>query len=50
MFYTGPNEVMYKCILKDDMYDILWACHDEPCRGNFIENIPTLKKLTTSYY
>jgi len=39
-----------RCIREDEIYDILHAFHDEPCRGHFVEKRTTLKVLTTGYY
>jgi hypothetical protein len=49
-FYTGPNQVMHRCIREDETYDIPNAFHDEPCGGNFSTKRTTLKFLTTRYY
>ena len=35
---------------EDETYDILHACHNEPCGGHFAEKRKTFKILTTSYY
>ena len=32
------------------MYDILKACHDEPCRGDFVDKRTTNKVLHLGYY
>ena len=50
MFYTRPNQVMHRCLREDETYDILHACHDEPCGGHFAEKKIALKILTTGYY
>ena len=38
IFYTGPDQVMCRCIREDETYHILRACHDEPCQGHFAAN------------
>lgn len=35
---------------EDEIYDILHACHDEPCGGHFAAKTTALKILTTGYY
>ena len=49
-FYTGPDQVMRRCVRDDETYDILHACHNEPCRGHFAAKRTTFKILTTGYY
>ena len=36
MFYTGPEQVMHRCLREDETYNVLMACHDEPCGGHFV--------------
>lgn len=50
IFYTRLDQIMRRCIRKDEIYDILHACHDEPCGGHFVGRRTTLKILTTIYY
>lgn len=47
LFYTGPDQVMRRCFREDETYDILHACHDEPCGGHFVAKRTTLKILGT---
>jgi len=49
MFYTRPDQVTHWCVREDETYDILRACHDEPCGAHFAEK-RTYKILTTGYY
>jgi hypothetical protein len=32
------------------MFEILKACHDEPCEGHFVDKITTYKVLNSGYY
>ena len=41
---------MRRCIKEDEIYEILHACHDEPCGGHFIGKRTKTKVLTTGYY
>ena len=50
LFYTGPNQVMRRCVREDETYDILHACHNEPCGGHFAAKRTAWKILTTGYY
>ena len=48
MFYIGPDQVTHRCVREDETYDILQACHDEPCGGHFAAKRTTYKVLTTT--
>lgn len=37
-------------MLEDETYDIIHACHDEPCGGNFFSKRTTIKILNEGYY
>ena len=50
LFYTGPDQVMRRCVREDEIYDILHACHNEPCGGHFAAKRTAFKTLTTGYY
>ena len=50
LFYVVPDQVMRRCVREDEVHDILHACHDEPCRGHFVEKRIALKILTMEYY
>ena len=50
LFYTGPDQVMRRCVREDETYDILHACHNEACGGHFAAKKTTLTILTTGYY
>ena len=50
LFYTGPDQVMTRCVREDETYDILHACHNEPFGGHFTTKSTALKILKTSYY
>jgi hypothetical protein len=41
---------MRRCIREDEVFEILKACHDEPCGGHFATKRTNLKILTTRYY
>lgn len=50
MFYTGPDQVMHRCLRDYGIYDVLKACYDEPYGGHFVATRTTFKILTTRYY
>ena len=39
-----------RCVREDEVFDILKACHDGPCGGNFADRRTTHKVLRTGYY
>ena len=41
---------MRRCVREDETYEILHACHNEPCEGHFAAKRTTFKILTTGYY
>jgi len=45
-----PGIIIRKCVHEDEMLDILKACHNEPCGGNFIDKRRTYKALPLRYY
>jgi len=50
LFYIGPNLLIRKCVREDEIIDILKACHDEPCGGNFVDKRTTYKVFKLGYY
>lgn len=39
-----------RCLREDETYDVLRACHDEPCGGHFANKKTSLKILNIGYY
>ena len=39
-----------RCIQEDEIYDIMRACHDEPCGGHFSDRRMGHKVLQMDYY
>ena len=39
-----------RCVREDEIFDILKACHDSPCGGNFADRRTGHKVLQTDYY
>eukprot|EP00253_Pinus_taeda_P025950 PITA_25950 len=50
LFKTGPNLVIKRCVRKDEMPDIIKACHDEPCGRHFADKRTTYKILSLGYF
>eukprot|EP00253_Pinus_taeda_P035741 PITA_35741 len=50
LFKTRPNLVIRRCVTKDEMPDILKACHDELCGGHFADKRTAYKILSLGYY
>ena len=50
MFYTRPDQVTRRCLQEDETYDILRACHDEPCGGHFASKRTAIIFLNIGYY
>ncbi|XP_059073782.1 uncharacterized protein LOC131874421 [Cryptomeria japonica] len=49
--YLDPgSHVIKRCVPEDDIFDILHACHIEPCRGHFATQPTTQNILTVGYY
>lgn len=48
----GPDHdhVLRRCLQKDEVYDVLHACHDEPNGSNFAAERTTLKVIHAGYY
>ena len=47
LFYKELDQVMRRCVREDETYEILHACHNEPCGGKFVAKIIVWKILTT---
>lgn len=50
IFYTRPDQVTQRCLREDATYDVLHACHGEPCGGHFANKRNAFKILNTGYY
>jgi hypothetical protein len=50
LFRTGKDRIIRRCVREDEMYDILKACHDEPCGGHFADKRTANKVLHLGYY
>jgi len=50
LYKTGPDLMIRRCVREDEMPDILKACHDEPCGGNFADKRAAYQILSLGYY
>ncbi|XP_057853197.2 uncharacterized protein LOC131063406 [Cryptomeria japonica] len=50
LFCTGIDNIMHKCVSEEDVFDILRACHIEPCGRHFATQRTSQKILTVGYY
>jgi hypothetical protein len=50
LFHTGADQEIRRCVREDEVYDILKACHDDPCGGHFADKRTTYKILRMGYY
>jgi hypothetical protein len=50
LFHTGSDLQIRRCIREDEIHDVLKACHDEPCGGQFAHCRTGQKVLHMSYY
>jgi hypothetical protein len=49
IFYTDPDMIICRCVREDKMFDIIKACHDEPCGVHFVDRSISYKILHSSY-
>jgi hypothetical protein len=47
---TGPYLIIRFCVREDEVFDILKACHNDPCGGQFSSKKTTYKVLHLGYY
>eukprot|EP00253_Pinus_taeda_P035700 PITA_35700 len=50
LFHTGIDQEIWRCVGEDEIYDVLKACHDDPCGGHFADKRTTHKALRMGYY
>jgi len=50
LFHTGEDMHISRCIHEDEIFDILKACHDEPCGRHFTDRRTGHKVLQIGYY
>ena len=50
LFRTRLDLIIRRCVREDETFDILKACHDDPCGGHFANKRTTYKVLNSGYY
>eukprot|EP00253_Pinus_taeda_P008815 PITA_08815 len=50
LFHTGIDQEIRRCVGEDEIYDVLKACHDDPCGGHFADKRTAHKVLRMGYY
>eukprot|EP00253_Pinus_taeda_P013117 PITA_13117 len=50
LFHTRADMHIRRCVQEDEIFDILKACHDQPCGGHFADRRTGHKVLQTGYY
>ena len=50
LFHTGADMHIRRCVCQDEIFDIMKACHDRLCGGNFADHRTGHKVLQTGYY
>eukprot|EP00253_Pinus_taeda_P029953 PITA_29953 len=50
LFHIGADMQIRRGVRQDEIFDILKACHDQPCGGHFADRRTTHKVLHTGYY
>ena len=50
LYHTEPDFQIRRCVREDEVFEILKACHEEPCRGHFANKRTGHKVLSIGYY
>ena len=50
LLYIGYDIIIRRCVRKDEILEILKACHDELCGGHFADKQTAYKILNLGYY
>eukprot|EP00253_Pinus_taeda_P029166 PITA_29166 len=50
LFHMGVDMHIRRCIMEDEIYDILKVCHDGSCSGHFVDRRIGHKILQMGYY
>ena len=45
IFKLGPDQILRRCVREEEFFDILSACHQDPCGGHFSAKRTTYKVL-----
>jgi hypothetical protein len=50
LFHTGVDQQIQRCVVEDNIYEILKAAHDGPCGGHFADKRTGHKVQKMGYY
>jgi hypothetical protein len=50
LFHIGLDLIIHRCVLEDDIPEILGICHDGPCGGHISDKCTSYKVLHSGYY
>jgi len=50
LYKCGVDNILRKCIRKDEVFDVFRAYHDEPTEGHYSDKRTALKVLGAGYY
>eukprot|EP00253_Pinus_taeda_P002349 PITA_02349 len=50
LFKLRPDQILRRCVREEEVFDILLACHDGPCRDHFATKRTAFKVLQVGYY
>ena len=45
LFNLGPDQIVKRCVREEEVFDIIYECHDSPCGGQFSVKTMTYKVL-----
>lgn len=50
MFKIGENNILRKCVTKEEVRSILWHCHNSPYDGHYNWQMAATKVLHSGFY
>lgn len=50
LFILGPYQLLRICVREEEVFDVLSACHDGPCRGHSVAKSIAFNVLQSCYY
>eukprot|EP00253_Pinus_taeda_P013985 PITA_13985 len=50
LFKLGPDYILRRCVMEEEVFDILLTCHDGPFGGHFAAKTNAFKILQAGYY
>jgi len=50
LFKIGANNLLRRCVTKEEARSILWDCHNSPCEGNYSGDKIVVKVLQSRFF